>query len=180
MSEIEAIDPKVTTLTLSGGAVVELEELRLRQFLRLLRIVTEGTPVPSLVGGLESLTNDNGEFGANFLLLVMLGVPNAEDAVVNFLLSMVRPAGLAGGPGGKPASKMTKQEIERDHAKIDAIEAELRNPTLEDAISIIEATFVKSAEDFKVLGKRLASMLEVARKAGMVSEPASSDQYPEA
>ena len=185
MSEIDVIAPTSVEVTLSSGTTVELEELRLRQFLRLLRIITEGTPDTVLVGGLQSLAEDGGKFAANLLMLVMLGIPNAEDAVVNFLLSMVRPKGLIGGLNGKPRSKMTKQETERDNAKFDVIDRELANPTLEDTIILIEKIFEQSAKDFEALGKRLAAMMKVAEKAGMLktaqtsSASNSSEESPE-
>lgn len=169
MSDSEVIETGPELVELSDGSNVLLEELKLRQFLRLLRIVTEGTPPGALANGLETLSADDGNFGANLLVMVMLGIPNAEDAVINFLASMVRPVGLVGGPGGKPRSKMTKQELERDEAAYADLEEKLQNPDLEDTLILIEAIFKRSASDFGALGKRLASMFEVAKKTGILN-----------
>lgn len=159
---------------LADGTIVELEELRLRQFLRLLRIVTVGAPTEMLAEGIGKLADDEGQFGANLLMLIMLGIPHAEVQVVDFLLSMVRPKGLVGGPDGKPQSRMTKQEIERDKAAYDALIKKLENPSLEDTLIIIEKVFKGAATDFRALGKRLAAMWKVAEKAGMLKSQESN------
>lgn len=168
MSDASVVLSEAGEVELSDGTVVLLEELRLRQFLRLLRIVTDGTPPSMLVDGLATLGQDEGNFGANLMLLVMLGIPNAEDAVINFIASMVRPKGLVSGPGGKPRSALTKQEVERDNAAYESLAAKLENPHLEDVIILIEAIFRRSAGDFEALGKRLAAMFEVAQKTGLL------------
>lgn len=168
MSDASVVLSETGEVELSDGTVVLLEELRLRQFLRLLRIVTEGTPPSMLVDGLATLGQDEGGFGANLMLLVMLGIPNAEDAVVDFIASMIRPKGLVGGPDGKPKSALTKQEIERDRAAYDELARKIENPHLEDVVILVEAIFRQSAGDFEALGKRLAAMFAVAQKTGML------------
>jgi hypothetical protein len=152
--ETERLDPQPTPYRLESGTEIDLEPLKLRQFLRLLRIVTRGA-----ADSLENITfdfEDSQAFMQTFLGLVIFSIPEAENEAVDFIQSMVKPKGLTGDP-------------KKDIPKFEALHNELDNPELEDVITIIELIFKRESEDLRALGKRLGSMMKVAEKMGATS-----------
>lgn len=159
--EAERLDPQPTPSRLASGTEIEIEALKLRQFLRLLRIVTRGA-----ADSLESTTldfEDPQAFMQTFLGLVLFSIPEAENESVDFIKSMVLPKGLTGDP-------------KKDFEKMDALAAELDNPELDDVITIIELIIQRESEDLRALGKRLGAMLKVAEKMGATSPTAPTPE----
>lgn len=162
-SEIDRIDPNGSPITLVSGTEVEIRPLRMREFFKLLRIVTRG--------GAEILANmrlslsamDEDEFVTQFLAVLLFAVPEAEAETEDFLRAMVKPAGLTGNK-------------KKDDALQDALEAELDNPEIEDALTIIEAVVRAEAGDLQALGKRLRAAFNLAERTGQVKAQKKSPQ----
>lgn len=167
-NDMDALDPPVAELKLSTGTVVRFQDLKTRQFFRLLRIITRGAG-PLLME--YRLDGDLGseEFIGRMLALVFMAVPEAEDEAIAFIQSMVSPDGLVEQTPGSRA--LTKREQENNEELWDQLRVELFNPPLEDTFDIIEAIVKREAKDIQSLGKRLQRMFEIARKTGQVETP---------
>lgn len=164
MAELDRLDPVLEQLKLSTGTFVLLEDLKLRQFFKLLRIVTHGT-LPTLrdlsIFQMDQNT-DAEEFGMRLLSVVVMSIPDAEDETIDFIRSMCRPVGLIEG------RQKTKADDERNAELWSQLYADLDNPEPEDFLTIIEAIVRRESADIQALGKRLAAMFKVAQKTGQV------------
>jgi hypothetical protein len=152
---------------LSSGTTVVLEDLKARQFFKLLRIITVGAlPAIQDTSMLRMDPNsDPAEFGARLLSVMVLAIPNAEDQAIDFLRSMVKPHGLIERRG------INKQDTERNQALWEALYVELDNPELDDLVTLVEAIVRRESADIQALGKRLAGMLKMAEKTGQIPAP---------
>lgn len=155
--ELERLDPTPLKLVLESGTEFDLEPLKLRQFLRLLRIVTRGAA--DVLDSAELDFNDPQAFMQTFLGMVLFSIPEAEEETVDFIKSVVRPANLTG-------------EAKADLLLVRSLADELDNPELEDTITIVQALIERESEDLRALGKRLAGMLRTAEKLG-ATKPAA-------
>jgi hypothetical protein len=160
-TDVEVIVDEGDNVALSSGTEVVIQPLKARQFFKLLRIITHGA------GGMLLNVKFSGddtpeEFGAKLLALVGFAIPDAEEEVIDFLLSMVKPA------GEKSGRKLTKDELATNKELSDNLFEELYNPELEDLVTLVEAIVQREAADLQALGKRLMSMFELARKTGQV------------
>ena len=153
-SETERFEPEPEKLALLDGTLIAIEPLRLRQFLKLLRIITRGG---AQVMGTISFSPDmeEGEFVQQLLALVLFSVPEAEDEVIEFLQAVVIPADLTG---------VVADDAEKRVSLLMALE----NPEAEDTLIIIQAIIEKEGPDIRALGKRLRAMFAVAQKMGQV------------
>lgn len=159
--EAERLDPQPTPSVLSSGTEIDIEPLKLRQFLRLLRIVTRGAS--DMLENANLDFEDPQAFLQTFLGLVIFSIPEAENESVDFIQSMVLPKGLTGDP-------------KKDIPKIEALRAELDNPELEDVITIFELIVQRESEDLRALGKRLGGMLKIAERMGATSPSAPTPE----
>jgi hypothetical protein len=153
--EIEALDPQPTSLALSSGTKIEVERLRTRQLMKLLRILTRGAG--DLLGSL-SINGETSteEFAGQLIGAVVISIPEAEDETIAFIQSMVTPAGLV------PVRTRGDKEY---NAKIgEALYDELQNPELDDLVTIIEQVVTNEADHILALGKRLAVLLRAQRQ----------------
>lgn len=149
--ETDRLDPQPIEQKLISGTEFDLEPLKLRQFLRLLKIVSRGA---ADVLDTTSLDFENPQaFVQTFLGLVLFSIPEAEEETVDFLKSMVKPQGLTG-------------DKSKDLIKYQDLADELDNPELEDTITIIQSIIERESEDIRALGKRLGQMFKVAEKMG--------------
>ena len=152
--DIERVDPNGPLITLESGLEVEVKPLKMREFFKLLRIVTRGGAelLPTM-----QLTLNQGEeeFVAQFLALLFFAIPEAGEESEDFLRAMVQPAHLKGNE-------------KADEPKWLALEAELDNPEIADAITIIEKIVKSEAEDLKALGNRLRAAVNLAEKTGQL------------
>lgn len=149
--EADRLDPSPTPMVLESGLEFDLEPLKLRQFLRLLRIVTRGA-ADVLDSTRLDLENPE-DFVQTFLGMVLFSIPEAEEETIDFLKSMVRPKNLTGNP-------------DKDLIKVQELALEVDNPELEDTVTIIQCVIEREAEDLRALGKRLGTMLQTAQKMG--------------
>lgn len=150
-SETDRLDPEPIEMKLESGTEFDLEPLKLRQFLRLLRIITRGAADVLDTAKLDF--EDPQSFVQQFLGMVLFSIPEAEEETVDFIKSMVKPRDLTGNP-------------DKDLIKVRDLSAELDNPALEDTITIVQAVIENEAEDLRALGKRLSAMFKVAEKMG--------------
>ena len=149
--EAERLDPQPLLMQLESGTKFDLEPLKLRQFLRLLRIVTRGAA--DVLDQTRLDFEDPQAFVQTFLGMVLFSIPEAEEETVDFIKSMVVPTDLTGNP-------------DKDLIKVQALSRELDNPALEDTITIVQFIIEREAEYLRALGKRLGAMLRVAQKIG--------------
>lgn len=159
--DVEVIVPEDETVTLSTGTVVNIQPLKARQFFKLLRIVTHGAG--GMLLNVQFSAEDSPEaFGAKLLALLGFAIGDAEDEVIDFLLSMVEPVGIKSG------RNITKADREANKVLIEDLSAELYNPEVEDLVTLVEAIVIREAADLQALGKRLMTMFELAKKTGQV------------
>lgn len=151
--DVQRLLPDPTApVELVNGSKVRIKPLRLREFLAMLKIVTRGAAMA--MGSVRLDTNDE-DFAQSLISLFLFAIPEAEDEAVDFIRLMVEPIGpFADG--------------ERDAAENKLFE-DLDNPELEDIVTIVEGVIQREGKDLRALGKRLGTMLEVARKTGTVS-----------
>ncbi len=162
--ELDALDPVPEQLKLSSGTIVEIEDLKTRQFFKLLRIVTHGA-LP-LMQDLSMFRLDPdadlGEFTGRLLAVLVMSIPDASDETIDFVRTMVKPVGLIEG------RKLNKADQERNDFLWATLDHEMENPELDDLITIVEAVVKREAADIQALGKRLASMMTLAAKTGQL------------
>jgi hypothetical protein len=161
--EIERLDPQPIEMKLASGTEFDLEPLKLRQFLRLLRIVTRGAADVLDTANLDF--ENPQDFLQTFLGMVLFSIPEAEEETVAFIQSMVRPKHMTGNP-------------EKDLIKVRELVRELDNPELEDTLTIVQSIIERESEDLRALGKRLGSMLRVAEKMGATKPDPSPTNKP--
>ncbi len=168
-TELRHLMPESEQVKLSGDVVAEIQDLKLRQFLAMLRIITRGS-LPMLVDGsfFSSAQDDPEDFAKRLLSVLVLSIPDAEDETVAFLQSLVKPAGLIEG------RRLDKHDVERNTLLIAQLDAIMQNPELDDMVTILEVVIRREAADIQALGKRLARMFQVAVKAGSTSRPHQS------
>lgn len=142
--QVDRLDPQFQIVELSDGTKVRIQPLKLRQFLKMMRIVTRGgANVLSSVA--LNFTGDAEAFATSLIAVVLFSLPEAEDETVEFLRAMVTPVD------------------ESAKATVDAL---LADPELDDAVTIIEAVVRREAPDLKALGSRLGTMFQTAQKMG--------------
>ena len=156
--EADRLDPQPTPMVLESGTEFDIAPLKLRQFLRLLRIVTRGAA--DVLDSANLNFEDPQDFLQTFIGMVLFSIPEAEDETVDFIQSMVVPKGLTGNPA-------------KDRIAVNDLLAELDNPSLEDTVTIVQRIIERESEDLRALGKRLAGMLTVAEKMGATKAPSS-------
>jgi hypothetical protein len=162
-TDVDVIVSEGDNVVLSSGTQVNIQPLKARQFFKLLRIITHGAG--GMILNLKFSGEDTPEeFGAKLLALVGFAIPDAEDEVIDFILSMVKPV------GEKTGRTLNKQDREHNKELIDNLIEELYNPELEDLVTIVEAVVTREAEDLQALGKRLMAMFDLAKKTGQVPE----------
>jgi hypothetical protein len=160
------------TVTLESGTEVRLLPLKARQFFKLLRIVTHGA------GGMLFNVKFSGddtpeEFGAKLVAVLGIAIPDADEEVFDFLMSMVEPVGFKSG------RNLSKAEKEKNEELKDLIFDELSNPELGDMVTLIEVIVQREAEDLQALGKRLMALFSLAQKTGQVPKEMLAPETPE-
>ncbi len=165
MEEVSVLTPDTERFKLADGTHVEVEDLRLRQFLRMLRILTKSS-LPLIMSSDLFAQNDldSDEFARKLLGLILLALPDAEDETVVFLQSLVRPAGMIPTP-------LNKSDAERNEWLTGQLRAKLANPELEDTVTIFEVVIRREAKDIQALGKRLRALWGLASKTGLGKRP---------
>lgn len=152
-TEDERLEPVPTELKLKSGLEFELEALRLRQFLALLRILTRGA-AGAMASGALSNSRDTNAFIRELMSMLLFSIPEAEEETIDFIKSM---------------TYAKREPIDSDDAyeeKKQLFSAELDNPDLLDTITIFQALLEREGDDLRGLGNRLRAMMQVATKMG--------------
>lgn len=138
---------------LSTGSTVVIRQLKLREFLALLRIITRS----GAIGSIDFNFDDPQAFVQNLLVAILFAIPEASDETVDFVRLIVEPAVLDSAP---------EKSLEQRQALFD----ELFNPDLEDIINIMGVVVASEGQDLAKLGKRLRAMFTVANKMGVLNQ----------
>lgn len=138
-------------LTLSTGLEVELRPLKLREFLKLLKIITRGGA--SIMGQMSLDFNDTEGFISDLLAVILFAVPEAEEEVADFIAAICKPTALTG-------------DADKDQAVYQLALETFDNPDLADVLDIITLLVRTEGRDLQSLGKRLRAMFAVAQKMG--------------
>lgn len=145
------LDEPSGPITLSTGLEVDIRPLKLREFLKLLKIITRGGA--SIMGSVSLDFNDTEAFMQELLAIILFSVPEAEDEVVEFLEAIVKPTGLTGN-------------MEKDQEQFALIAQTFDNPEMEDVIDVVTLLVRSEGKDLAALGKRLRAMFQVGQKMG--------------
>ena len=152
-NEMDRLEPIGTRITLSSGTIVDLQPLKLRQFLKFLRILTSGAS--EIWANMRLSMDDEQAFTRDLMGLAVFALPQAENETVDFLKSMVAPADLSkqSGRAGQDARMEAWSKLS----------IELENPELEDTLSLIQGIIETEASDLMALGKRLRKMFALVQ-----------------
>lgn len=164
-TDIDNIDAAPEPLVLTTGLPVLVERLKTRQTMRLLKILTAGAG-PALAD-LRFDGDDTEGMTAQILGTILFAIPDAEEETIDFVQSMVIPAGLIDSPHSKPEKEVNAELFER-------LARDLENPELDDLVSIIEVVVRNEAPHLAALGKRLGLLLNVARPTTAQKKPSRS------
>jgi hypothetical protein len=145
-------------VTLSNGHRLPLRQLKAKQLFVLMRIITRGgfQLVPTLLAGMGTWTP--AEFANQLIALTVWAVPEAPEATLEFLRTMVDfPVNEEGN--------LTEQGKEDVNLLVD--------PEMEDVVEIITAIVMENKDDLVSLGKKMRSAMEVMKKTGQLKNPGS-------
>lgn len=167
--DIDILESAPEPLVLSTGTPVLVERLKTRQLMRLMKILTRGAGAALTDLNFSDSTSQE-DFVAQLVMTVVFSIPEAEDETIDFVRSMVSPAGLIEG------RNLSKAENEINAGKFDALDTELVNPELEDLVSIIEKVAANEREHLTSLGNRLAVLLKTQQKIQVASKPSAASR----
>jgi hypothetical protein len=174
-SEIDRIDPDPSTVKLSTGYEVGIQRLKTRQFFRLLKVLTRGVGPAVVQSGLD-FSKDPETFGQSLLAMTLMAIPEAEQQFIEFLTSMCTPVDLHEAVG---RARLSKQQTEDNQTAVNEMVEELNNPELDDLLDLAEAIVRREAPEIQQLGKRVASLLELAKKTGQLGDKDKETSSPE-
>lgn len=163
--EQDIIDAPPNAFTFASGFEAEVVPMKTRQLFRLVRILTQGAGLAMStdidLGRLfGSLGEDEGSGIESIVALLVFAIPEAEDASIDFLESMVRPANLHAG-------RLLSDKQREENAELWAqLAEELFNPEMEDLVGLVEIIVQQEAPSLASLGKRLMTTLELMQKTG--------------
>lgn len=155
--DIDAIAAEPKELTLESGFPIKVLRIRTRATMSLLKILTRGAgeAIATIRFG-QDVTQE--EFTGQLLGAVILSIPEAEDETIEFLNRVVEPAKLIDTP------RLTPGDIEWNADQEELLRAELRDPSLDDLITIVGEIVKVEGPHILALGKRLAALLPTALK----------------
>jgi hypothetical protein len=151
-NDVEALAPSPDFVTLESGLVVRVERLRTRGMFKLLKVVTRGGGPILMQMPLDF--NDTEAFVQQFLAIVIMAVPEAEDEAIEFIKSMVVPVDYIDAP-------RTKADKQKNEELLTQLATELSDPEISDTFDIITKIVQNEAADIAALGKRLAATMKV-------------------
>lgn len=162
VSELDALLPEPSEeFTLSNGSKVHLRSLKMRELLKLLRIITRGGA--QLLPTLRFNGTTPEQFAIQFITVVSFAIPEAEDFAVDFVRAIVEPADLQDGDSDG-VKKFNQQQVEEVWFYLD-------NPELDDLLQVIERLVHREKNNLQSLGKRLQTMFRLAEKTGQLPKP---------
>lgn len=150
-SETEIISGETTdTVTLSNGLEVDINRLKTRETMKLLRILTRGA---GYALSTFNLTDGEQEFAEQLMVAVVFAIPEAENETIEFIQAMASPSKLIMGAKSK-AEKEINEEL------VTKYDEALTNPELEDLIVILEKVVQNEAPHIEALGKRIGLLMK--------------------
>lgn len=156
-SEVEVIDPELSApegpIELTNGLLVDVNRLKTRETMKLLKILTTGA---GYALSQLSLGADSEDFAEALVLSMALAIPEASEQTIDFIKVMVTPTDLVPKPKSKP-------EKEVNAALEEQLEDALDNPELEDLIAIVTRIVQVEAPHIQALGKHLSLLLKAYR-----------------
>lgn len=167
-TDIETIvSEPIEGLTLVSGTPIKVNRLRTREMMALLRILTRGAA--DVLGNLVIDENTTqADFAGTFVAGIVLAIPEAEEETINFLNVMVTHADL------KEGVRLTKQEIAANIRLEEQLREELRNPELEDTVTIISEVIKTEAPHMIALGKQLGVLIRAQQMNANAKQGGSS------
>ena len=142
-NDVEALAPSPDTVTLESGLVVRVERLKTRGMFKLLKVVTRGGGPILMQMPLDF--NDTEAFVQQFLAIVIMAVPEAEDEAIDFIRSMVTPVDFIDSP-------RTKDEKKKNEELMVELAEVLDDPEIGDTFEIITKIVQNEAADIAALG----------------------------
>lgn len=162
--DIDAIAAEPLKVTLESGFEIKVLRIRTRATMSLLKILTRGAG-EALAGIRVGSDVTPQEFTGQLLGAVILSIPEAEDETIEFLNRVVEPAQLREGP------RLTPGDVEWNADQEDLLRAELRDPSLDDLITIVSEIVNVEGPHIMALGKRVAALLPTAMAAEKKVQP---------
>ena len=169
--DTEALVPDERIVTLTSGLKVRVLRIKLRQLLRLLKILAGGA------GSAIQLFNesdDDEETATSIMLALAMAIPEAEDETVDFIQSIVLPADFVEG------RRLSKSQQAENEKLIEELSDELYNPELEDTLAIIEVVVKTEAPHIRELGKKLQVLFEAQTKSTEAKKKSAASSKPKA
>jgi hypothetical protein len=156
--EILLADPE--PFKLESGRLINLNPLKMRELLKLMRIITRGA-APMLGTLFQSHNLDNPDrFAEQLLALLIFAIPEAEDETIDFLRAMVKA----------PEPWLDPPHNKRPNPDYADFLIELNNPDPLDFITIFEEIITREKDDLASLGKRLTAVAKMMVKTGQMNE----------
>lgn len=157
-TETEVILGEGSPLHLPAADIdVIIEELGTRQFFKFLKILTVGAG-PALADLVVEADTDVEELTGSLIALLLVSIPEAEDEVIDFIKSMVKPVGII----DPERSKVDRQKNVDLYTELYRT---LDNPKPEDSLEILIRVVENETPNLVALGKRVAALLPTAAKA---------------
>lgn len=164
--DIDAIVPEPESLTLSDGFEIDVNRLRTRETMKLMKIITRG--VSGSIGSILFSEDDSEESFIGALLgATIVAIPEAENETIEFIRAMVVPSKLIESPRTKPERESNDEQFEKLHRL-------LENPELEDLVTILEQVIRNEGPQIRALGNRLALLLKVQTSSAEAKQGGSS------
>lgn len=151
---------------------VYVERLRTRQLFKFLRILTTGAG-PALADLEIGADTDAGELTQQLIAILLISIPEAEDEVMDFLKSMVRPIDLV-------SPERSKADKEANVAKYLSMYDVMNNPLPGDTFALLFRIVETEAPNMLALGKQIAALLPSAAKLTTSSKKPSKKSTPKA
>jgi len=165
-NDIDTIAAEATPITLESGLEIKVERLKTRALMSLLKILTRGAA--EVLGQLRfSEDTSQEEFTGQLIGAVILAIPEAEDETIEFINRMVSPAGIKEG-------RLSKDDIHKNVLLEERLRAELKDPELEDLLTIVQEIVRVEAPHILALGKRLGALIQAQRPSAAEKQSASS------
>lgn len=134
-----------------GGLRAIVQVMRTRQLLRLLKVITNGAPFGMAMLSAEGDDDEDAGFGARLLALLWVAIPEAEEATLGFLASMVELSPEE--TEGKTGKELL--EIQGRFSRA------LQNPEVDETFDLIGRIIELEKPNLALLGKRLAVLLRM-------------------
>jgi len=164
--DLDTLASEATPVTLVSGLEIEVDRLRTRALISLLKILTRGAS--AVLGDLSfSADTTADEFTGQLLAAILFAVPEAENETVEFVNRMVSPAGI------KTGNQLSKEDQAANTALVDRLRSELDDPELDDLLTIVSEIVRVESPHILALGKRLSVLLEVQQKSAEAKQGSS-------